>query len=59
MIICFVVIVVDVLALALLLRRENIKRDRDAASDQRTGNGDMDDFADITDVQNKQFRYVY
>lgn len=58
MIICLVVATIDILLLGVLLFWENKRRDRQAA---RSGVEERQDteLADITDFQNKDFRYVF
>ncbi|KAF9891356.1 hypothetical protein FE257_004212 [Aspergillus nanangensis] len=55
-IICLVVVVVDVIALLFYLRWENSKRDRGTGTGEQLGQGGL---ADITDLRNREFRYVY
>ncbi|GES62959.1 pantothenate transporter [Aspergillus terreus] len=54
--VCLVVVVIDVIALGLYLRWENSRRDK---KDPGSGESIQGQLADTTDLQNKEFRYVY
>ncbi|RJE26099.1 Major Facilitator Superfamily [Aspergillus sclerotialis] len=58
MIICLVVATIDILLLGVLLFWENKRRDRKAALSGVEERQDTE-LADITDFQNKDFRYVF
>lgn len=57
MIICLIIASIDILALGALLYWENKRRDRKAA--QSGSEERHTELEDITDFQNKEFRYVF
>lgn len=65
MIVCLVVATTDILLLGVLLYFENKKRDRrevvvGAEDEDRDGNESREgELLDITDFQNREFRYVF
>lgn len=64
-IICLVVCVIETLVLFFYLRWENRRRDREMAAvpaeahDKDVSPGSPGELVDITDLKNRQFRYVY
>lgn len=60
MMVCFGVPTVAILVLRVLLQRENKKRDMEYSRSGRLDTDDSNnDLLDITDLENKDFRYSF